>query len=265
MVETPEPDWKAFAQAANGFGAGLTEEQLRAFAEYLRLLREWNEKFNLTAISQPQAIVTKHFLDSLTVASVVDLTRAKSLVDVGSGAGFPGLALKIAFPRLRVTLLDALQKRINFLQRVAEALDLRDVTFVHARAEDAVLPKRYQVCGLDQSLRERFDVVTARAVASLDVLVEWTVPFARVGGTIVALKGPGRTAEIAAAVPAIKLLGGEAPVVRELTLQSPGEDEPLGRSLVMIRKVSKTPAQYPRLPGSAKKQPLGTAPAQRQK
>src|SRR5688500_9762135 len=157
MVEQPEtaaPDWRAFAEAAGDFGAPLSSEQVAAFEEYLRLLREWNQKFNLTAISQPQAIVTKHFLDSLTVASAVDLQRAKTIVDVGTGAGFPALALKIAFPHLQVTLLDALQKRLRFLERVVEALELDGVVFVHGRAEDAVLPKRFQVCGLKESLRE---------------------------------------------------------------------------------------------------------------
>ena len=265
MVESPEPDWKAFAEAAAGFGATLTEKQILAFAEYLRLLREWNEKFNLTAISQPQAIVIKHFLDSLTIASVVDLHRAKTLVDVGTGAGFPGLALKIAFPYLEVTLLDALQKRINFLERVTEALELREVNFVHGRAEDAVLPKRFLVCGLNHSLRERFDVVTARAVAPLDVLAEWLLPYARVGGRVVAMKGPDIAAEITAANVGVTLLGGGRIETKQLTLPAIDEEGPIGRSLMTIKKEQKTPQAYPRLPGSARRQPLGTTHPRRER
>jgi 16S rRNA (guanine527-N7)-methyltransferase len=261
MVDEPEafiPDWNAFAAASAGFGAPLSEKQVQAFAEYLRLLREWNEKFNLTAITQPQAIVTKHFLDSLTVAGAVDLNAAKRMIDIGTGAGFPGLALKIAFPHLQVTLLDALQKRIRFLERVAEALDLKGLTFVHGRAEDAVLPKRFQVCGLKESLRERFDVVAARAVAPLDVLTEWLLPYARVGGWVVAMKGPDVVPEVTAANVGATLLGGGHINVRQLTLPAIDEEGPIGRSLVTIKKEQKTPASYPRLPGSARKQPLGT-------
>lgn len=261
--QSSEANWPAFGEAAAALGASLSPAQLAAFGEYLRLLREWNEKFNLTAISQPQAIVTKHFLDSLTIASSVDLCAASALIDVGTGAGFPGLALKIAFPHLQVTLLDALQKRLRFLERVCEALGLQGVRLVHGRAEDALLPQRCQLCGLQQPLRERFDVVTARAVASLDVLSEWTLPFAKVGGTVVAMKGPEMQAEAGAAGPAIRLLGGGELTIRELSLPPVEEGEPIRRSLVLIPKIGKTPAQYPRLPGSARKQPLGAPLPQR--
>ena len=266
MVEATEsPDWTAFAEQAAGFGAPLSGEQVTSFQEYLSLLQEWNQKFNLTAISQPQAIVTKHFLDSLTVASAVDFDRAKTLVDVGTGAGFPGLALKIAFPHLQVTLLDALRKRLRFLERVTEALQLEDVTFVHCRAEDAVLPKRFQACGLKQSLRERFDVVTARAVAPMDVLAEWTLPYAKVGGWVVAMKGPDVDDEVNFGQISINLLGGGKAAIKRLSLPSLGEEGQIGRSLVTIRKEENTPANFPRLPGSARKQPLGTVPPRRQR
>jgi 16S rRNA (guanine527-N7)-methyltransferase len=268
MVEepdTPAPDWEAFAKAAVSFGAPLTDEQVQAFQEYLRLLREWNQKFNLTAIIQPQAIVTKHFLDSLTVASVVDLDRAKTLVDVGTGAGFPGLALKIAFPHLQVTLLDALQKRLRFLERVVEALGLEGVTFVHCRAEDAVLPKRFAACGLKESLRERYDVVTARAVAPMDVLAEWTLPYAKVGGWVVAMKGPEVDEEVSTGQISITLLGGGPAAIKRLSLPPFGDEGRIGRSLVTIRKEEQTLATFPRLPGSARKQPLGTVLPRRQR
>lgn len=267
MVEQPDtaPDWRAFAESVADFGAPLKSDQVGAFEEYLRLLREWNQKFNLTAISQPQAIVTKHFLDSLTVASAVDLQRAKTLVDVGTGAGFPGLALKIAFPHLQVTLLDALQKRLRFLERVVGALGLDGVTFVHCRAEDAVLPKRFQGCGLKESLRERFDVVTARAVAPMEVLAEWTLPYARVGGCVAAMKGPEVDDEVNLAQTSITLLGGGPATIKRLSLPPLGDEGRIGRSLVTIRKEEKTPATFPRLPGSARKQPLGTVPPRRQR
>ena len=251
--------WHALREGAVAAGASLSAGQEAALRQYLELLCEWNSRFNLTAIRDPAEIVIKHFLDSLTCARAVDLACARTLIDVGCGAGFPGLPLKIAFPHLRVTLLDALQKRIGFLARVVEELGLEEVALVHGRAEDALLPQRCRVCGLDEPLRERFDVVTARAVASMDVLAEWTLPFARVGGVVLAMKGPDVAEEVAAARPALALLGGGEPVVTALTLPAVGGMTAVSRSLVCIPKVSRTPPQYPRLPGSARKHPLGGA------
>jgi 16S rRNA (guanine527-N7)-methyltransferase len=250
--EDAAPDWSRLTQGAESFGVTLDETQVASLQLYMRRLREWNARFNLTAIQDPDEILTKHFLDSLSCALVVDFQDARSLVDVGTGAGFPGLVLKIAYPHLDVVLLDAVQKRLNFLQHVAEELGLKQLRTVHARAEDAATAAPRPGTPTAPRLREQFDVVTARAVSRLAVLAEWTVPFARAGGAVLAMKGPEPTEEVQEAERALKLLGAGPPVVRELQL--PGTD--LGRSLIRIPKVRPTPRTYPRPPGTARKAPL---------
>jgi 16S rRNA (guanine527-N7)-methyltransferase len=256
MNEPGAADWPAFRIAAAGLDVTITDAQEEQLRRYLELLCEWNRRFNLTAIEDPQEILLKHFLDSLTCATVVDLSTKATLIDVGTGAGFPGLVLKIAFPHLQVTLLDSLRKRIGFLDRVVEELALEGVCALHARAEDAARSAGAQGKSLPAQpsprLREQFDVVTSRAVARLAVLAEWTLPFARVGGALVAMKGPQVEAEVQEAKRAIRVLGGGSSRVREFTL--PGSK--LGRSLVLIPKVTATPPAYPRLPGTARKDPL---------
>ena len=237
------PDvWAAFARHAAAWGAPLTPVQLAAFQEYLAMLGDWNQRFNLTRITAPEQIVAKHFLDSLSCAAVVELNRAARLIDVGTGAGLPGLALKIAFPRLQVTLLDATRKRLRFCDAVADRLGLSDIEIVHARAEDAAHDRRW---------REAFDVATARAVAPLEALVEWLLPFARPGGECLALKGPDVQQELENALPVIAALGGGPPVLRRLELPI----APVGRSLIVIPKVRRTRVDYPRR-GAAKKRPI---------
>lgn len=231
------------AQGARELGVLLDARALDAFAVYLQELTLWNQRFNLTAIEDPDEILVKHFLDSLSCATVVDLPAARSLIDVGTGAGFPGLALKIAFPHLRLVLLDALEKRLRFLDRLGERLGLERVTTVHARAEEA---------GRAPEWREQFDVVTARAVARLDVLGEYCLPLAAVGGVFVAQKGPEVEEELSQAARAIRILGGGPPSLRTLTL--PGSD--VRRSLITVPKAGPTPTTYPRRPGSARKHPL---------
>jgi len=261
MNEPAPPDWDRFRASAAELGVCLASGQVHRLQRYLDLLCDWNRRFNLTAIEDPQEILVKHFLDSLTCATVVDLARQHSLIDVGAGAGFPGLVLKIAFPHLRVTLLDSLRKRVGFLERVTEELDLKDLKAIHARAEDAARAALDSRPGrvrkgvrpeVREGLREAFDVVTARAVARLAPLVEWTLPFARVGGLLVAMKGPDVAGEVEEAARAIRLLGGGEPQITEFRL--PGTD--LGRSLLAVPKVRRTPPEYPRLPGSARKAPL---------
>jgi len=253
----PAADWDLLFRHAGELGVVLSSEQVSAFSRYLELLCEWNQRFNLTAISLPEEILVKHFLDSLSCAIAVDLPAQRTLIDVGTGAGFPGLVLKIAYPHLAVRLVDAVQKRLRFLERVIEELGLTNVTTLHARVEDlAAAPPQLanRKSPRPQShptLREASDVVTARAVARLNVLAEWTLPLARVGGCVVAMKGPDVVAEVDEAQPALQILGGGEPVVRSLILPSD-----LGRSLVTIPKVRPTPKQYPRPPGSAKKLPL---------
>jgi 16S rRNA (guanine527-N7)-methyltransferase len=224
-------------------GLVLSDGQLGQYREYLDLLLEWNQRFNLTAIESPEAVIDKHFLDSLSCVAAVDFSRVHRVVDVGTGAGFPGLVIRIAFPHLGLLLLDAIEKRLRFLRRVIEALGLSGVETVHARAEDA---------GRDRRWREQFDVAVSRAVARLDTLSEFCLPLVRVGGSFLAQKGPDVAAEVDAARTAIRKLGGGPPEIRLLTL--PGTE--IGRSLVLVPKVSATPGQYPRLPGTPKKHPL---------
>lgn len=259
----PSPEqWQRFSEQAVQLRVNLQFEQLQALQVYLELLLDWNRRFNLTAIRDPDEVLTKHFLDSLSCAAVVDFSQRRSLVDVGTGAGFPGMVLKIAFPHLQVTLLDAVEKRLAFLDRVAEALSLRDVRTVHSRAEDATgtwrPPQRQGETPPaprevpSGALRERFDVATARAVARLNVLGEWLLPFVKVGGVALAMKGPEVGEEASEAGRAIQLLGGGSAAATELTL--PGSE--LRRSLVVIPKVRPTPRAYPRRAGSARKSPL---------
>jgi len=245
-----EPDWSRLRAGAAAFGVTLDDGQIESLQEYLRLLGEWNRRFNLTSVRDPQEILIRHFLDSLTCAAVVELP-ARRLVDVGSGAGFPGLVLKIAFPDLEVTLLDSQAKRLRFVERVASALGLEGVATIHARAEDAAAAAP---CGPAPPvpLRERFEVVTARAVAPLNILWEWTLPFSRIGGTVVAMKGPAAAAEVARGEAALRRLGGALREVREFRL--PGADA--GRSLVVAEKTRPTPGAFPRPPGTARRNPL---------
>src|SRR5205085_1060084 len=205
-------------RGAAALGLALDERQLRQYGTYLELLLEWNQRFNLTAIQSPDAVIDKHFLDSLSCAAALDFRHARRVIDVGTGAGFPGLVLKIAFPHLQVLLLDAVEKRLRFLGRVTEALGLDGTQTLHARAEDA---------GRDPRWREQFDVAVSRAVARLDTLAEYCLPLVRLGGSFLAQKGPDVAAELAAAQPALKKLGGGQAEVRSLTL--PGTE--IGRSL----------------------------------
>jgi 16S rRNA (guanine527-N7)-methyltransferase len=253
-----ESDWDGLIRGASEWGVSLSTDQVTQLQRYLDLLMEWNQRFNLTAIEDRQEILHKHFLDSLACARAVDFTTFRSLVDVGTGAGFPGLVLKIAFPHLEVTLLDAVGKRLTFLTHVAEELGLEGVSVVHARAEDATRPPRRSPRRAEPSpaaapaLREVFEVVTARAVARLNVLAEWTLPFAKIGGRVILMKGPDVKEEVGEAAHAFSLLGGGPPEV--LNLRLPGTE--IGRSLVTIPKVKATPNAYPRQAGAARKAPL---------
>lgn len=223
-------------------GFELSDNQLAQFDKYKELLLFWNEKMNLTAITQSDEVDTKHFVDSLY--GLKFMQSAKSIIDVGTGAGFPGLPLKILKPELSLTLLDSLNKRLNFLKEVADTLNLKDVTFVHSRAEDG---------GIKTSpLRESFDVAVSRAVANLSVLAEYCLPYVKVGGVFLAYKGGDADNELADANNAIKTLGGEVMGVFPYTI--PETD--ITHSIIVIKKVKSTPEKYPRLQGKIKKQPL---------
>jgi len=236
------------ASGANEISVPLSAESIRAFLEYARLLKEWNEKMNLTNITDDKGIAIRHFIDSLTLVSHLEEECVKkgrmnlSLIDVGTGAGFPGIPLKVAMPSLEVTLLDSLRKRVGFLDTVCEALELTGISTVHSRAEDAGLSKQY---------REKYDVATARAVASLPVLCEYCLPFVKIGGIFLAMKGNVEE-EAAAAKKAIVTMGGTLETLHHFTL--PGTD--MKRSIIVIRKVRSTPAKYPRQAGKPEKEPI---------
>ncbi|MEG2174897.1 MAG: 16S rRNA (guanine(527)-N(7))-methyltransferase RsmG [Oscillospiraceae bacterium] len=218
-------------EGAATFGLVLDEKQIAKFDTYGSFMLEYNENVNLTAITDPDEIVIKHFIDSIAPAGLITLKQRASLIDVGTGAGFPGIPLEIMRPDLRVTLLDSLQKRLDFLASLSEQLG-QENRLVHARAEQA---------GANDGLRGHFDYATSRAVAQMATLCEYCLPLVRVGGAMLALKGPDCAGEVAAAATAIRLLGGGVPRLIEYAL--PRGD---GRTLVVISKERPTPARYPR-------------------
>ena len=232
------------AGAAAAFGLPLSEAQLVQFQRYYELLLKWNEKMNLTAITEPREVAVKHIVDSLSAYDEALFIDGVRVVDVGTGAGFPGIPLKVLCPSIRLTLLDSLQKRVGFLREVVSAMGLPEVECVHARAEEAA---RQKAC------REQFDVAVARAVARLAVLAEYTLPFVRVGGSFLALKGAKYREEAEEAEGAVRLLGGGAVEARPVKL--PGLDDV--RAVLCIEKLRPTPAAYPRKAGTPEKKPLG--------
>ncbi|MBO4953547.1 MAG: 16S rRNA (guanine(527)-N(7))-methyltransferase RsmG [Clostridia bacterium] len=211
--------------------------------QYRDLLLEWNEHVNLTAITDPEEIRIKHFEDSLTCLKTDLFTSGVKVIDVGTGAGFPGLPLAMARPDISVTLLDSLKKRLLFLDEVIRQTDTKNAVTVHARAEDG---------GRDKKLREQFDIVVSRAVSRLSVLCEYTLPYLKVGGTLIAMKGPSAEEELAEAKNAISVLGGGTVTLQKTAL----EDESLSHCLVLIKKVRPTPTTYPRKAGTPTKNPL---------
>ena len=229
-------------------GLGLTEEQLTQLDTYASMLVKTNEVMNLTNITDDEGIAVRHFIDSLTLVPYIRAEQEKagrkelSIIDVGTGAGFPGVVLKIAMPELRLTLLDSLNKRLNFLNEVSSALGLTGVKTVHGRAEDA---------GRNKALREKFDISCARAVANLPVLCEYCLPFVVKEGAFLAMKG-NVDEEEQASVKAISTLGGKKEKTDKFLL--PGTD--MNRSIVVVRKVRPTPPQYPRQAGKPSKSPL---------
>lgn len=226
------------------FGITLTDAQAEAFDTYARLLVEWNVRMNLTAITDPEGITVRHFLDSLSVAQYVPMASGARLIDVGTGGGFPGLPLKILRPDLHVTLMEATGKKLTFLQQVCEETGIRDgIEFLHARAEDA---------GHMPGQRASYDIVIARAVARLPVLLEYLLPLAKVGGVAVAMKGTTAHDEADAARRAMNKLGGQLDGIDEIAL--PGVAEP--HFLVRVKKAAPSPAAYPRKPGTPSNNPL---------
>lgn len=219
--------------------AGISYDTAKSLSVYKDMLLDYNAKINLTAITDEKEIAIKHFLDSLSPLAYTDFIN-KAVIDVGTGAGFPGLPIKIAEPTVRLTLLDSLNKRITFLKAVAEALSLKNISFIHSRAEDAART----------SLREAFDIALSRAVAALPTLAEYCLPFVKVGGLFIALKGPEPSEEITSAKKAIALLGGEITAIKPVSLPD------CSHTLIIISKTSPTPAAYPRTSAKIKKSSL---------
>lgn len=233
-------DIREYLQAcASGCGVEVTDKQAEQFQTYMKLLLEWNEKMNLTAITEPKAVAVKHFLDSILL--LPHLEQGNTLIDVGTGAGFPGVPLKIMRPDLQLTLLDSLNKRLLFLQESLDRLGM-EAALVHARAEEG---------GRQKALRMRFSIATARAVAPLSLLCEYCLPFLQMDGVFLAMKGPEPEPEIDAAEHAISLLGCELAGVEKFTL--PGGD---ARSVVRIRRNKPLAAAYPRHGSKIAKSPL---------
>ena len=234
-----------FSKLISSYGKEISIEfsniQIERFYKYMNLLIEWNEKINLTAITEPKEIIIKHFIDSLTVLK--DIKGKNTLVDVGTGAGFPGIPLKIMDEEIKITLLDSLNKRINFLNEVINQLDLKNIETIHSRVEDAGKNKKY---------RERFDIATARAVANLATLSEYMLPLVKVGGKSICMKGSEVSEELQNSKKAISILGGEIENIDNFQL--PKSD--MMRNIVIIKKVKNTTNKYPRKPGTPSKEPI---------
>lgn len=223
---------------------GLESKNIDQLERYKQLVLEWNEKINLTAITEDNEVDVKHFLDSLSLFKTKYLEGEKSLIDIGTGAGFPGIVLKIYNEDLKITLLDSLNKRIKFLQLVVDELNLENIEAVHARAEEL---------GRSENYREKYDIVTSRAVANLSTLLEYDMPFVKVGGYFIAMKGPEYKVELQE-TSAIEILGGKLEEVVEIALP-----DNITHYLIVIKKIKNTPAKYPRAGGKPKNNPLKTS------
>lgn len=228
-----------FVEALKNINVILTQKQFIQLNQYYNLLITWNEKINLTAITKKEDVYLKHFYDSLTITQIIDLNKENSLCDVGTGAGFPGIVLKIVFPHLKLVLVDALNKRINFLKTVCETLKLTDVEFVHVRAED-----------FSKINREKYDVVTARAVAKLNILLEYCTPLVKVNKYFIVMKG--KDSEINLCEKAVEKLNLNVQKQIKLNLPIEGSE----RTLIKFSKIGKTDKKYPRKFSEIKSKPL---------
>ncbi|HJV17845.1 MAG TPA: 16S rRNA (guanine(527)-N(7))-methyltransferase RsmG [Bacillales bacterium] len=234
---------KQFEESLKEKGINLTAQQLDQFEMYFETLVEWNEKMNLTAITDKEEVYLKHFYDSITAAFFFDMTKPIHLCDVGAGAGFPSIPLKIAFPHLEITIVDSLNKRITFLNHLANVLKLEKVHFIHDRAE---------TFGVNPEYRETFDVVSARAVARLSILSELCLPLVKVGGHFIAMKAANAKEELDIGKKSITLLGGKVEETFVFTLPI----EKSERNIIVIKKEKQTPKKYPRKPGTPNKMPI---------
>ena len=218
----------------------LTDKMLKQFITYKDKILEWNKNINLTAIIDEKDIILKHFIDSISILKVINLNNKNiSLIDIGTGAGFPGIPVKIVNPSLKLTLVDSLNKRIKFLNHIIDSLELENVIAIHSRAEDL---------GKDSLFRENFDIATSRAVANMKVLCEYNLPFVKVGGKFIALKGPNINDELLEAKENIKLLGGEIEDIKYINI--PKTD--IKHTLIIVNKIHQTNTKYPRKSGKIK-------------
>ncbi|MGI6685420.1 MAG: 16S rRNA (guanine(527)-N(7))-methyltransferase RsmG [Bacillota bacterium] len=221
----------------------ISQEQLTQCLKYHDLLLEWNQKINLTSIEDDQEIAIKHFIDSLICLKHITMSNEDKIIDVGTGAGFPGLPIKILMPGIKLGLLDSLEKRCRFLENIVSALELNQVDVIHGRAEDL---------GKDPAYREQFSFVTARAVTALPVLAEYCLPFVKIGGYFLALKGPEIDEEVNKGEKAVQTMGGRIQEIKFYQLPLLGD----ARSLIIIKKVISTPDKYPRKTGVPTKKPI---------
>ncbi len=235
-------DMIQFCKDCKSVNITLTDLQMKQFQRYYELLVEWNSFMNLTAITEYSDVLKKHFFDSLSIAKTMDMTKVISMIDIGTGAGFPGIPLKIAFPHLKVVLLDSLGKRIKFLNSVIEELQLKNIEAIHGRAEDFAKDVKY---------REQFDLSVSRAVANLASLSEYCIPYIKIGGSFVSYKSVKAEEEIHNAEKAISVLGGKVENICKFELLDTGE-----RTLVKMKKVKKTDKKYPRKAGMPSREPI---------
>ena len=230
-------------ESCNNEGLQFNEKKYGQFMKYKDLIKEWNEKVNLTAIKEDEEIVKKHFIDSMKVFKFQELKNAKNVIDIGTGGGFPGIPMKIIKPEINIVLLDSLNKRIKFLNEVIRELQLDNIKAIHGRAEDFAQEVQY---------REKFDVAVSRAVANLTVLSEFCLPYVKVGGYFVAMKGPAVEEEIKCSKNAIRMLGGRIEHIEKVKIE--GSD--FNHNLVIISKIANTHKKYPRKAGMVTKNPL---------
>ncbi|MBQ3545344.1 MAG: 16S rRNA (guanine(527)-N(7))-methyltransferase RsmG [Lachnospiraceae bacterium] len=232
-----------FENKLNELGICLTDKQKQQFDRFYELLVEWNGFMNLTGITEYEEVNEKHFVDSLSIIKAIDIEKVKTVIDIGTGAGFPGIPLKIAFPHLNIVLLDSLNKRINFLNTIIDELGLDDITTIHGRAEDFAKKPEY---------REKFDLCVSRAVANLSTLSEYCLPYVNLGGMFISYKSGEVDAEIEKSKKAIQILGGK--LKKMVKFQLPGTE--IGRSFVKIQKINNTAKKYPRKAGLPAKEPI---------
>ena len=234
---------KQLENAFEQLNISIGSETVFKFEKYMKLILEWNEKVNLTAITDEDDFIKKHFIDSILCVGFDEIKNADTVIDVGTGAGFPGVPLALVFPDKQFLLIDSLGKRIKILYEILETLEISNVTLIHTRAEDLAHKKEY---------REKFDICFSRAVANLATLAEYCLPFVNIGGAFISYKGPDAGEELKEAGNAIKLLGGEAEDIRKVNIE--GFD--LDHNIIIVKKKRNTPVKYPRKAGTPTKEPL---------